>query len=161
MKENMQTYIHELDETDLQILRFLQENSRLTTKELAQKIHLSVTPTYERQRRLERLGYIKGYVAVLDANKMERGFMVFCSVSMKQINKQIANDFRDTVAGWQEVTECYNISGDGDYLLKVCVSSMQKYQQFILDKLGSFPYISKVSSCFVMDTLKLSYGFPL
>ena len=161
MKENMQTYIHELDETDLQILRFLQENSRLTTKELAQKIHLSVTPTYERQRRLERLGYIKGYVAVLDANKMERGFMVFCSVSMKQINKQIANDFRDTVAGWQEVTECYNISGDGDYLLKVCVSSMQKYQQSILDKLGSFPYISKVSSCFVMDTLKLSYGFPL
>ncbi|MBR1667264.1 MAG: Lrp/AsnC family transcriptional regulator [Bacteroidaceae bacterium] len=153
--------MHELDETDLQILRFLQENSRLTTKELAQKIHLSVTPTYERQRRLERLGYIKGYVAVLDANKMERGFMVFCSVSMKQINKQIANDFRDTVAGWQEVTECYNISGDGDYLLKVCVSSMQKYQQFILDKLGSFPYISKVSSCFVMDTLKLSYGFPL
>ena len=157
----METYIHELDDIDLQILRIVQDNSRLTTKELAQKIHLSVTPTYERQRRLERMGYIKGYVAVLDANKMERGFMVFCNVSMKQINKQIASSFRDTVATWNEVTECYNISGDGDYLLKVCVSSMQKYQQFILDKLGDFPYISQVRSVFVMDTLKLTYGFPM
>ena len=157
----MENNIHELDAIDLQILRILQDNSRLTTKELAQQIHLSVTPTYERQRRLERMGYIKGYVAVLDANKMERGFMVFCNVSMKQINKRIANEFKDTVASWIEVTECYNISGDGDYLLKICVSSMQKYQQFILDKLGEFPYISKVSSCFVMDTLKLTYGFAL
>ena len=157
----METYIHELDNTDLQILRIVQDNSRLTTKELAQKIHLSVTPTYERQRRLERMGYIKGYVAVLDANKMERGFMVFCNVSMKQINKQIANSFSETVATWNEVTECYNISGDGDYLLKVCVSSMQKYQQFILEKLGEFPYISQVRSFFVMDTLKLTYGFPI
>lgn len=157
----METNIHELDAIDIQILRILQDNSRLTTKELAQKIHLSVTPTYERQRRLERMGYIKGYVAVLDANKMERGFMVFCNVSMKQINKQIANNFCVTVGTWNEVTECYNISGDGDYLLKVCVSSMQKYQQFILDKLGDFPYISRVRSFFVMDTLKLTYGFPM
>ncbi|MBO5584838.1 MAG: Lrp/AsnC family transcriptional regulator [Bacteroidaceae bacterium] len=157
----METYIHELDETDLQILRILQANSRLTTKELAQQIHLSITPTYERQRRLERMGYIKGYVAVLDAYKMERGFMVFCNISMKQINKAIANEFRDVVGDWNEVTECYNISGDGDYLLKVCVSSMQKYQQFILDKLGSFPYISQLRSFFVMDTLKLTYGFPM
>ncbi len=157
----METYIHELDETDLQILRILQANSRLTTKELAQQIHLSITPTYERQRRLEKMGYIKGYVAVLDAYKMERGFMVFCNISMKQINKAIANEFRDVVGEWNEVTECYNISGDGDYLLKVCVSSMQKYQQFILDKLGSFPYISQVRSFFVMDTLKLTYGFPM
>lgn len=157
----METVIHELDETDIKILRILQENSRLTTKELALKIHLSVTPTYERQRRLERLGYIRGYVAMLDANKLERGFIVFCNVTMNQINKQIASDFRDTVGSWNEVTECYNVSGDGDYLLKVCVSSMQKYQQFILDKVGEFPYISHVRSLFVMDTLKLSYGLPL
>ena len=155
----METVIHDLDDIDIQILRYLQENSRLTTKELALKIHLSITPTYERQRRLERMGYIKGYVAVLDANKMERGFMVFCNVSMKQINKQIANDFRETVATWDEVTECYNISGNGDYLLKICVSSMQKYQQFILDNLGEFPYIAQIRSFFVMDTLKLTYGF--
>lgn len=157
----METTIHELDELDLTILRILQENSRLTTKELAQKIHLSVTPTYERQRRMERLGYIKGYVAVLDANKLDRGFIVYCNVSMKTINKQIAEEFSNTVAEWHEVTECYNISGDGDYLLKVCVGSMQRYQQFILDKLGGFPHIAHIRSVFVMDTLKFTYGLPI
>lgn len=157
----METFLQELDEIDLEILRSLQGNCRLTTKDLAQKVHLSITPTYERQRRLERLGYINGYVAVLDATKINRGFMVFCNISMKQINKQIASDFRDTVATWEEVTECYNISGSGDYLLKVCVSSMQQYQQFILDKLGDFPYISQVRSFFVMDTLKFTYGLPV
>lgn len=157
----MDNYIHELDETDIKLLRLLQENSRYTTKELSQKIHLSVTPTYERQRRLERMGFIKSYVAVLDANKLERGFMVFCSISMNKLNKDIAQRFMELVASWNEVTECYNISGDGDYMMKVCVKSMQQYQQFILDKVGSFEYIAHVRSIFVMDTLKLTYGLPL
>lgn len=157
----METIVHELDELDLTILRTLQDNSRLTTKELAMKIHLSVTPTYERQRRLERMGYIKGYVAVLDANKLDRGFIVFCNVSMTQLNKQIAEEFYSTVSEWNEVTECYNISGDGDYLLKVCVGSMQRYQQFIFEKIGGFPYISHIRSTFVMDTLKFTYGLPI
>jgi len=153
--------IHELDETDINILRLLQENSRLTTKELALKIHLSTTPTFERQRRLERMGYIKKYVAILDAERLERGFIVFCSVSMKQINHAIAHNFAEIVDSWNEVTECYNTSGDGDYMLKVCVSSMQQYQRFVLDKLGQFEYVAHVRSIFVMDTLKLSYGLPL
>lgn len=152
---------HELDEIDINILRLLQDNSRLTTKELAQKIHLSTTPTFERQRRLERMGYIKKYVAILDAERLERGFVVFCSVSMKQINHTIALQFAEMVESWGEVTECYNISGDGDYMLKVCVSSMQQYQRFVLDKLGQFEYIAHVRSVFVMDTLKMSYGLPL
>ncbi|MBO4662992.1 MAG: Lrp/AsnC family transcriptional regulator [Bacteroidaceae bacterium] len=152
---------HELDEIDLNILRLLQDNSRLTTKELAQKIHLSTTPTFERQRRLERMGYIKKYVAILDAERLERGFVVFCSVSMKQINHSIAQNFAEKVESWNEVTECYNTSGDGDYMLKVCVSSMQQYQKFVLDKLGQFEYVAHVRSIFVMDTLKLSYGLPL
>lgn len=157
----MATTLHELDEIDIKILRIIQLNSRLTTKELAMQIHLSVTPTYERQRRLERLGYIKSYVAVLDANLLERGFMVFCNISMKQINRDIARQFAEVVNGWNEVTECYNISGDGDYLMKVCVNSMQQYHQFILNCVGSFGYISQIRSLFVMDTLKLTYGFPL
>ncbi len=153
--------VHELDETDLCILRSLQENSRLTTKELALKIHLSTTPTFERQRRLERLGYIKKYVAVLDGDLLEKGFVVFCSVSMKQINHEVAAMFSGLLETWDEVTECYNTSGDGDYLMKVCVSSMRQYQQFILDKVGQFEYVSHVRSVFVMDTLKLNYGVPI
>ncbi len=157
----METNIQELDETDIRILRILQENCRLTTKELALKIHLSTTPTFERQKRLERMGFISKYIAVLDAGRLDRGFIVFCNVSMKQINREIASDFAAVVSQWGEVTECYNISGDGDYLLKICVSSMRHYQEFILNKLGTFPYVAHLRSIFVMDTLKLNYGITI
>ncbi|MCM1313451.1 MAG: Lrp/AsnC family transcriptional regulator [Bacteroides sp.] len=157
----MKTGIQELDETDIRILRILQENCRLTTKELALKIHLSTTPTFERQKRLERMGFISKYIAVLDAGRLDRGFMVFCNVSMKQINREIASAFAEVVAQWGEVTECYNISGDGDYLLKICVSSMRHYQEFLLNKLGTFPHVAHLRSIFVMDTLKLNYGITI
>ncbi len=157
----MEKIVQELDETDIRILRILQENCRLTTKELALKIHLSTTPTFERQKRLERMGFISKYIAVLDAGRLDRGFMVFCNVSMKQINRDIATEFAGVVSQWAEVTECYNVSGDGDYLLKVCVASMRNYQEFILNKLGSFPYVAHVRSIFVMDTLKLKYGITI
>ena len=150
-----------LDETDLQILKTLQKNAKLTTKELADAVHLTPTPVFERQKRLEKQGYIKKYVAVLDPEKLNQGLLVFCKVKLQQINHEMADAFTRRIMRIPEVTECYNISGDGDYLLKVCVSSMQKYQQFILDKLGDFPYISQVRSFFVMDTLKLTYGFPM
>lgn len=150
-----------LDETDLAILRAMQEDCRLTTKELASKIHLSTTPTFERLRRLERQGFIHKYVAVLDAEKLERGFVVFCNISMKQINKQIAQDFQEEVEKWNEVSECYNVSGNCDYMMKVFVSSMAKYQQFIVEKVGALEYVSRIQSIFVMDTLKLTYGIPV
>lgn len=156
-----QPIIHELDDTDIKILRALQENCRLTTKELALKIHLSTTPTFERQRRLEREGFIQRYVAILNADQLERGFQVLCNVTMRQLDRDIAEQFKEVVNSWNEVTECYNVSGDGDYMLKVCVSSMHQYQQFILNKLGAFPFVGHVKSIFIMDTLKLSYGLPL
>ncbi len=84
-----QQIIHELDDIDIKILQLLQENCRLTTKELALKIHLSTTPTFERQRRLEREGYIQRYVAILDADRLERGFQVLCNVTMRQINQKL------------------------------------------------------------------------
>lgn len=151
----------DLDKTDLAILRELQKNCRLTTKELGQKINLSTTPTFERQRRLERMGYIQKYVAILDASRLNRSFLVLCTVSMRQINRSIAAGFAEAVAGWEEVTECYNTSGDGDYLLKICVGSMASYQDFLLNKLGTFEYIAHIRSSFVMDTLKFSYGLPI
>lgn len=156
-----QPIIHELDDIDIKILQALQENCRLTTKELALKIHLSTTPTFERQRRLEREGFIDKYVAILNADRLERGFQVLCNVTMRQLNHEVASQFKDAVSKWKEVTECYNVSGEGDYMLKVCVSSMHQYQQFILNELGTFPYIGHIKSIFIMDTLKLTYGLPL
>ena len=147
-----------LDETDLQILRTLQRNAKLTTKELADAVHLTPTPVFERQKRLERKGYIKKYVAVLDADKLDMSLQVYCKVKLKQINHQIANNFTRRIMLIPEVTECYNTSGAYDYLLKVYARDMKQYQEFILNKLGQIEELSSIESTFVMSELKQSYG---
>lgn len=150
-----------LDKTDLQILRTLQENARLTTKELAARVNLSSTPVFERLKRLEREGYIKKYIAIIDADKLNQGFVVFCNVKMKRINREIANEFRNVVRDIPEVTECYNISGSFDYLLKVHAPNMKYYQQFVLNILGTIEMLSSVESIFVMDEVKHNYGIHI
>jgi Lrp/AsnC family leucine-responsive transcriptional regulator len=147
-----------LDAVDLAILRLLQQNARLTVKEVASEVHLSTTPVYERMRRLEARGYIRRYVAVLDAEKLGQGFVVFCSVKLKRICKEIAERFAGIVRDLPEVRECYNISGGYDYLLKIQVATMKEYQRFVLDVLGNIPELGSLESTFVMDELKLEYG---
>lgn len=150
-----------LDKTDLEILRVLQSNARLTTKELAAQVNLSSTPVFERLKRLERRGYIKKYIAVLDAEKLNQGFVVFCNVKMARLNHDIAAEFTRIVRNIPEVTECYNISGDYDYLLKVHVPDMKHYQELVLNVLGTIDHLSSVESTFVMDEIKQDYGIPL
>ncbi|HRF85278.1 MAG TPA: Lrp/AsnC family transcriptional regulator [Alloprevotella sp.] len=150
-----------LDKTDLDILRILQDNARLTVKELAARVHLSTTPVFERMKRLENNGYIKRYVAVLDAEKLNRGFVVFCSVKMRRLSREIATDFAAVVRDIPEVTECYNISGHFDYLLKIHAPDMKCYQQFVLNVLGTIENLDSLESTFVMDELKLNYGISL
>ena len=147
-----------LDKTDLQILRTLQENARLTTKELPARVSLSSTPVFERLKRLESNGYIKKYVAVLDAEKLNQGFVVFCKVKMQRMNYDIAVAFARIVGEIPEVTECYNISGSFDYLLKVHAPDMKYYQGFVLNVLGRIENLGSVESVFVMDTVKQEYG---
>lgn len=150
-----------LDATDLSILRALQQNARLTLKELAAAVNLSTTPVFERLKRLEASGCIRKYVAVLDAEKLGRGFTVFCSVKMHRLNKEIASEFTRTIRDIPEVTECYNISGSYDYLLKIHAPDMKYYQAFVLDVLGSIAHLGSVESTFVMDEIKLNYGVQI
>ena len=147
-----------LDKTDLQILRILQDNARLTIKELAARVHLSSTPVFERLKRLENNGYIRKYIAVLDADKLNQGFVVFCSVKLKRLNKEIASDFVKIIQEIPEVTECYNISGRYDYLLKIHAPNMKYYQKFILNVLGTIDSLGSLESTFVMDEVKHEYG---
>ena len=147
-----------LDQTDLKILRILQQNARLTNKELAAQVNLSTTPVFERLKRLERNGYIKKYVAVLDAEKLNRGFIVFCHVRMRRLSKEIARDFMERMLNIPEVTECYNISGQFDYMLKIHAPDMRYYQEFVLNQLGTIENLGSLESTFVMDTVKLEYG---
>lgn len=147
-----------LDTVDLQILRTLQDNARLTVKELAAEVNLSSTPVFERLKRLESSGYIKKYIAVLDAEKLNQGFVVFCNVKLRKMNRDIAAEFTRIVQGIPEVTECYNISGSFDYLLKIHAPNMKYYQEFILNVLGTVESLGSLESIFVMDEVKHDYG---
>lgn len=150
-----------LDETDRKILRILQRNSYLTVKELAAKLHLSTSPTFERQKRLERDGYIERYMAVLNPRKVGNGIMVLCNIRLKQHSQELIQEFMDVVQNLEEITECYNTSGDYDFLIKVYAHDMKSYQQFMLNTLGTINCIGSLHSIFVIDETKNTHGVPI
>ena len=150
-----------MDKTDIQILKVLQENGRITVKELAQRVHLSPTPVFERMRRMETAGIIERYTTILNASKLGRGFVVFCSVKLRRMGKDIAHDFVNRIKDIPEVAECYNISGEFDYLLKIYAPDMQYYNEFIINVLGTIESLGSIQSSFVMNPVKTSPGIPL
>ena len=150
-----------LDETDRKILRILQCNSDLTVKELAAKLHLSTSPTFERQKRLERDGYIERYMAVVNPHKVGNGIMVLCNIRLKQHSQELIQEFMDVVQNLEEITECYNTSGDYDFLIKVYAHDMKSYQQFMLNTLGTINCIGSLHSIFVIDETKNTHGVPI
>ena len=150
-----------LDHIDLAILRALQKNARLTTKEVAAQVNLSSTPVFERIKRMERDGIIKQYVAIVDASKLNRGFTVFTSVKLRHCTLEAARVFINCVEKLPEVTECYNISGANDYLLKVNVVDMKSYQYFVLGILGTLACVGHIESSFVMEDIKHEYSVVL
>src|SRR3979411_526773 len=109
----------QLDDKDLSILRLLQQNARKTVKESSDSIHLSTTPVHERIKRMEANGVIKQYATLVDHTKVKRGLMVICYVSLKQHSKDAGDKFIKTIQELNEVIECYNISGEFDFMLKV------------------------------------------
>ena len=143
-----------LDDTDLSILRLLQQNARMTVKELAEKVHLSPTPVHERIRRLERSGIIKQYVAILDAARLGRGLMVICYVSLRQHNKEAGARFIQSILDMDEVLECLTISGQFDFMLKVVARDMDAYYDFHVNKLSAMDNVGNVQSVFVMGVVK-------
>lgn len=118
------------------------------------RVNLSSTPVFERLRRLENNGYIQKYVAILDEDKLNQGFVVFCNVKLLRMNHEIATDFTRIIMDIPEVTECYNISGSFDYLLKIHAHNMKHYQEFLLGVLGKIDSLGSIESTFVMDKIK-------
>ena len=132
--------------------------AKMTTREIAAKVNLSTTPVFERIRRLENEGYIKRYTAVLDPDKMGRGLMVFCSVKLKQMNRDIAKDFVSVIRNIPEVSACYNVAGEFDYILTIYAPDMKYYNDFIINVLGTVESIGSILSTFVMKEIKQGYG---
>ena len=143
-----------LDEKDRAILRLLQENAKATVREIAAKVHLSATPVHERIKRLEDTGVISQYAALVNPAKVKKGLMVICYVSLKEHNKKSGSKFVRTMHELQEVVECYNISGEYDFMLKVVVENMDAYYDFHVNKLGQVENLGRLQSTFVMGVIK-------
>jgi len=143
-----------LDNKDLSILRLLQDNARITVKEISEKIHLSTTPVHERIKRMEESGIIKQYATLLDYSKVKKGLMVICYVSLKQHSKNAGDKFIKTINQLEEIIECYNISGEFDFMLKVVAEDMNAYYDFHVNKLSSIENMGNVQSVFVMGVIK-------
>ena len=150
-----------LDELDLQLLRLLQEDATQTHKELAAHLGLTITPVYERVRRLQREGYIRKYVALVAPARLGFGLIAFCNVSLVQHSTPLLKLFEEKVGALQEVVTCYHIAGQFDYLLQIMVPDMEAYQRFIVEKLAALDNIRQVQSSFVMTEVKNSTALPL
>lgn len=147
----------DLDAKDLGILRLLQQNARATVKEIAEQVHLSTTPVHERIKRMEESGVIKQYATLVDHTKVKKGLMVICYVSLKQHNKNAGAKFIKSIQEMNEVIECYNISGEFDFMLKVVEESMDAYYDFHVNKLSQAENIGHVQSVFVMGIIKQTH----
>lgn len=150
------TSVH-LDKKDLEILRLLQRNAKFTVREIAEKISLSATPTHERIKRMETDGVIRQYAALLDHRLVKKGIMVICTVSLKDHDKKTAKGFIQAISGFPEVIECYNISGESDFLLKIVSESMETFHKFYVNKLSEVKGIGQTKSSFVMDVIKQTH----
>jgi len=155
-----QKKINLMDKIDKELLRALQENAKLTNKELAGMLGLTITPVYERIKKLEKEGYISHYAAVINPQKVDLGLQVFCSVSLKDHQREFIEQFEQDVVALEEVMECYHIGGRFDYLLKVIVKDMDTYRTFVSKKLAELDNIGNVQSSFVMSEIKHSAGLP-
>lgn len=144
-----------LDRIDRAILSLLQEDGSMTNAALAAKIGLTPAPTLERVRKLEREGYIRKYVALVDPAKLGKPVTAFVSVIMRIHGQETDASLRKAVAKLPEVLECHHIAGDEDYLLKVVAASPIDYERFVLGKLMKIAGIEKIKTTFVLSSSKL------
>jgi DNA-binding Lrp family transcriptional regulator len=149
------------DATDIKILNLLQENAKLTNVELASRINLSPSPCLARVRALEQAGIISRYVTLLDPSKVALGISVFVQIGMERQVEQNLNDFHATIIGYAEVMECYLMTGDFDYLIRVVVNDMPALEHFIIDKLSKIPGISTIKSSLALKQVKYKTALPL
>lgn len=144
----------QLDATDKKLLKLLQQNAKMTTKQLAYHLNLSITPVFERIKRLERTGVIEKYVAIINKEKVGKELVAFCNVSLKEHSHDIIREFESSISQLPEVLECHHIAGMFDYTLKVITENMETYHHFVYNKLASVNNVGNVQSSFVMREIK-------
>ncbi len=149
-----------MDVIDHKLLGLLQADGKRTTKELAHRLGLSNTAVYERIKRLERDQVITRYVALVDKSRLQRDFTAYCHVKLSQHKKSFVLQFEREVLQLEEVVECYHVSGDYDYILKVLVADMAAYREFMVTKLTALRNIGSTQSSFVISEIKYTTAIP-
>ncbi|MDN3664171.1 Lrp/AsnC family transcriptional regulator [Algibacter miyuki] len=148
-----------LDDTDITILRILQNDSKKTAKEIAHSLNLTPSPVYERIRRLEKQGFIKKYVAILDKKLIDRSVTTICQVSMRYHNEAFIEKFEEQIQNLKEVQECYHMAGQVDFILKINTKDLESYHNFIKYKLSKIENIGVLNSTFVLKDIKQTSAF--
>jgi len=145
--------MEKLDEIDLNILRILQKDSKKTTKEVAEMLNLTASPIYERTRRLEKKGYIKKYVAILDRKLINIPITAICMVSLRYHDEGFIDKFERQIKALKEVQECYHMAGKVDFFLKINLISLEGYHEFVRLKLSKIENIGVLESYFVLKEI--------
>jgi Lrp/AsnC family leucine-responsive transcriptional regulator len=151
----------QLDAIDLKILRQLQADSSLTNVELARRVHLSPSPCLMRVKALEAAGVIERYVALANARALGLGLNVFISISLKEQSRESLAEFERRIAEHEEVMECYLMTGDSDYLIRVALADIAALERFILNQLTPIPGIEKIRSSFALKQVRYKTALPL
>ena len=144
----------QLDKTDKKLINLLQNDSKQTTKKLSLQLNLSVTAVYERVKKLEKENVIEKYVAIINKKKIEKSFVVFCHVKLVQHTKEYVTTFEREILKLEEVSECFHVSGEYDYILKIFVKDMDEYRTFMVSKLTAIKYIGSTHSTFAIEQVK-------
>ena len=149
------------DTIDIRILKELQQDSSLSNVELARRVHLSPSPCLARVKALEAAGVIQRYVALADPRALGLGLNVFINISLKEQSKQALAAFEERIAEHEEVMECYLMTGDSDYLIRVAVADIPALERFILDQLTPIPGIEKIRTSFTLKQVRYKTALPL
>jgi Lrp/AsnC family leucine-responsive transcriptional regulator len=153
--------VGDLDEIDILILDLLQHDARVTTKEVANKLGLTITPVAVRIRKLEGEGYIQRYVAILNKEKIERSLIAFTSIQLREHTQAALRNFEQKITRFPEVMECFRLAGQMDFLAKVAVRDMAQYDRFLMDRLSLLPDIGSVQTQFVLSDVKVHTAYSL
>jgi DNA-binding Lrp family transcriptional regulator len=145
--------MNRIDDIDLKILRILQQDSKKTTKDIANLLNLTASPVYERIKRLENQGYIKKYVALIDRKRINQPIMAICMVSLRYHNEGFIDTFDRQIKSLPEVQECFHMAGKVDFFLKINVESLEAYHDFIRIKLSTIENIGILESYFVLKEI--------
>jgi len=150
-----------LDDIDKAILNILQHDSRVAIKDIAEKVGLSASPTYERIKHMEQNGVITKYVALVDRKKVGLDMVVYCNIVLKEQSKKVLMDFEKAVSKIPEIIEVMSISGTYDYMLKIAVADISSYNDFVMNVIANLPHVGQYHSSIVMNEVKKQTAYKL